>query len=149
MKDTAIPAAGRATGGSDPLRLAACGIGAVTVCSGAAQVVAPGFVLGLVGAERTPTSKQLFATVGLFMVVVGGSLTHATLTGSPPHVTLVWAAAQKVGAVAAVGIGTARGVFRPRALAVAGFDLLSAGVVAAYARRVADRAAVPPGRRGS
>lgn len=149
MTQTATPAAGRAAGGSDPLRLAACGIGAVTVLSGAAQVVAPGFVLRLVGAERTPTSKQLFATVGLFMVVVGGSLTHATLKDSPPHVTLVWAAAQKVGAVAAVGVGTARGVFRPRALAVAGFDLLSAGVVAAYAKRVADRAAVLPGHRGS
>lgn len=132
---------------SDPLRLAAGGIGAVTVISGAVQAVAPGFVLGLVGAERTPTSRQLFATVGLFMVVVGGSLTHATLKEPPPRVTLVWAAAQKVSAVAAVGIGVARGVFRPRALAVAGFDLVSAGLVAAYAQRVAERGAAAPGLR--
>jgi hypothetical protein len=42
---------------------------------------------------------------------------------------VLWAALQKFGASAAVGLGVMHGVFSPVALGVAGFDLLS-GILA-------------------
>lgn len=115
----------------DKLRSAALAIGAVTVVSGASQAAAPRLVLGLVGADRSAASAQLFATVGAFMVVVGGALTQATLRDPAPQVVLLWSTLQKVSAVAAVGLGVRSGVFKPRALAVAAFDLASAAALAA------------------
>ncbi|WP_449373128.1 hypothetical protein [Arthrobacter psychrolactophilus] len=123
----------------DKLRITVLAIGVVTVISGATQAVAPRFVLGMIGAEQSATSAQLFATVGAFMVVVGGALTHATLRGSELEVVLFWFTVQKIMAVAAVCLGVAAGVFGPRALSVAAFDLISAGFLAAYALRVRRR----------
>lgn len=125
----------------DKLRSAALAIGAITVVSGASQAVAPRLVLRLVGADRSAASAQLFATVGAFMVVVGGALTHATLRDPAPQVVLLWSTLQKVSAVAAVGLGVRSGIFKPRALAVAAFDLASASALAVFtARSFAGRA---------
>lgn len=119
----------------DKLRITVLAIGAVTVVSGGAQVAAPRFVLGMIGADQSATSAQLFATVGAFMVVVGGALTHVAIKGSELQVVLFWSTVQKVMAVAAVCLGVAAGVFGPAALGVAAFDLISAGFIAAYALR--------------
>ncbi len=119
----------------DRLRSSALAIGAITVVSGGVQAAAPRFVLGLVGADRSNASAQLFATVGAFMVVAGGALTHATLRDSEQQVVALWSTVQKVSAVLAVGLGVRRGVFKPRALGVAAFDLASAGVLAAFTLR--------------
>ncbi|GGL75651.1 hypothetical protein [Glutamicibacter protophormiae] len=110
---------------------AALGIGAVTVVSGASQAAAPGLVLKLVGAENSPATCQLFGTVGMFMTVTGGMLTHSMLCRKSMRLALFWSVVQKAGAVGAVAIGVRRGVFARRALAVAAFDLLSAAVLAA------------------
>lgn len=110
---------------------AALGIGAVTVVSGASQAAAPGLVLRLVGAENSPATRQLFGTVGMFMTVTGGMLTHSMLCRKSMRLALFWSVVQKAGAVGAVTSGVRRGVFARRALAVAAFDLLSAAVLAA------------------
>ena len=120
----------------DWLRSSVLAIGAITVVSGAVQAAAPRFVLGLVGADRSTSSAQLFGTVGAFMVVVGGALSHATVRDSAPQVVALWSTLQKVSAVAAVGMGVRAGVFKPRSLSVAAFDLASAGVLAAFALRI-------------
>ena len=130
----------------DKLRITVLAIGAVTVVSGGAQVAAPRFVLGMIGADRSATSAQLFATVGAFMVVVGGALTQVAIKGSELQVVLFWSAVQKVMAVAAVCLGIAAGVFGPAALGVAAFDLVSAGFIAAYALRTRRSG---PGVRGT
>jgi hypothetical protein len=116
----------RVTG--DPLRLALVVIGGVTVVSGALQLVAPTLVLRLLSAETSTLSAHLFATVGMFMVVVGGLLVHALLSPSLPPYVLVWAAAQKFGAFVLVAAGVVRELFAPLALLVAVFDLATAGL---------------------
>ena len=42
-------------------------ISLATLISGVVQMLNPAFVLGLVSAEITPTTKHLFAIVGMFM----------------------------------------------------------------------------------
>ena len=121
---------------ADPLRLVLVAIAAITVASGLTQIVAPGFVLDRLSVENTEATRQLFATVGMFMVLFGGMLIHALLDRAEHPIVVFWAALQKVGASAAVGIGVARGVFSGVALLVAGFDLLSGALGLAVWRRI-------------
>ncbi len=116
----------RVTG--DPLRLVLALIAAVTVLSGVGQLVAPGLVLDLLSVDSTATTRHLFATVGMFMVVVGGLLLHGLLSPAPPPYLLLWAGMQKFGAFALVGVGVARDLFAPLALLVAVFDLATAAL---------------------
>jgi len=95
-------------------------IAIATVLSGAVQVVCPAFVLGI---------------VGMFMVLFGGLALHGVFAHSSP--ALLWSGLQKVGAVAAVILGIRHGVFSLIALAVAGFDLVSAALILLYWKRVA------------
>jgi hypothetical protein len=108
-------------------------IAAATVVSGVVQLVAPGFVLDLLDAESTETTRHFFGIVGMFMAIVGGLLLHALLKPPPPaRFVIVWASLQKLGASAAVTLGVGRDVFSKLALLVAGFDLLTAVVGALY-----------------
>ncbi|WP_273651722.1 hypothetical protein [Cellulomonas fimi] len=120
--------------GRTPLVLLLVVIGWITVASGAAQMLVPSFVLSLLGASEDATAEQLFATVGMFMVVVGGLL--LTTLSRPRHDpdVVLWAAVQKAAASVAVGVGVARGVFDPLALGVAAFDLLTAVLLAVHLR---------------
>ncbi len=120
----------------DPLRALLTALGAVTALTGAVQVVAPGLVLGALGADITPSSRQLFGTVGMFMVVVGGLLTHVLVRPEPSPVVVGWAAGQKLGAFLAVGLGVLTDVFATVALGVAFFDLATAVLLVVYARRL-------------
>lgn len=120
----------------DPLRLVLLVIGAITVLTGAVQLCAPGPVLDVLSADSTGISRHLFATVGMFMVVVGGLLVQALLTPAPPPYVLLWAGLQKFGAWALVGIGVIRDLFAPIALLVAFFDLATALLCWLMARRL-------------
>jgi hypothetical protein len=120
----------------DPLRLVLVSIAVITVVSGLTQIVAPGFVLDRLSVEDTEATRQLFATVGMFMVLFGGMLIQALLDRAEHPIVVFWAALQKLGASAAVGIGVARGVFSGVALLVAGFDLLSGALGLAFWRRI-------------
>ncbi|MBN1209218.1 MAG: patatin-like phospholipase family protein [Myxococcaceae bacterium] len=114
------------------LRLALAAIAIATVVSGAVQLIAPGFVLGFLEAEASPSSRHFFGIVGMFMVLFGGLLLHALARPKENPAAFVWAGLQKLGACAAVGLGVARGLFSPLALGVAGFDLLSGLLVLGY-----------------
>src|SRR5882672_6105088 len=83
-------------------------IGAITLVTGAVQAVWPGLVLGELGARPDPMDRQLFGTIGMFMVVSGGTLDHALAAPHPDPGLVRWAAVQKLGASAAVGIGVGR-----------------------------------------
>lgn len=110
-------------------------IGVTTVATGATQVAVPGTVLSMIGGRNDRTTRHLFATVGMFMVVIGGLFVHALRARRPSREVVTWAAVQKAGAAAAVGIGVARGVFTPIALLVAAFDGLTAVLMAVYRSR--------------
>lgn len=111
-------------------------IGWGTVGTGALQVVAPGFVLRAIGGADEKTSRHLFGTVGMFMIVVGGLVVGTLRSASPDPAALSWGAAQKGGAAIAVGLGVARGVFAPLGLLVAAFDAVTAVLLAAYRTRL-------------
>ncbi len=113
---------------NDRLRLVVALIAAITVVSGLSQMVAPGLVLDIIGADSNASTRHFFGIVGMFMAVVGGLTLHALLTATGEHPVLVWAAIQKFGAFAAVGLGVGRGVFGGLALLIAGFDLLSSAL---------------------
>lgn len=122
---------------NERLRLALVAIGVITVVSGLGQLVVPGFVLDVLDASSTPTSRHLFAIVGMFMAVVGGLVVHALSRPGDHAIVVLWGGLQKLGAAAAVAVGVARGIFSPLALLVAGFDLASAALAAWYYRCVA------------
>ena len=111
-------------------------IAAITVVSGLVQMLAPRFVLRLVGAEITSTSSHFFGIVGMFMLLFGGALLHEVFSTPAQPVVALWAALQKFGAVAAVILGVLRGIFSPLALVVSSFDLVSAVIIFAYWSRI-------------
>ncbi|MEV5972714.1 hypothetical protein [Streptomyces sp. NPDC051921] len=127
----------------DPLRLVLVLIGAVTVLTGASQVVAPGPVLDLLSADPTALSRHLFATVGMFMIVVGGLLVHGLLGPAPPPYLLWWTGLQKFGAFVLVGVGVLRDLFGPIALLVAFFDLATALLCWLLGHRLGSRSGRP------
>jgi hypothetical protein len=96
------------------------------------QLVAPQFILALIGADRNPTSEQLFSTIGMFMALFGGMLLQAMRSPSSQSVAIFWSALQKFGASAAVIIGVERHVFSVIALAIAAFDGLSGCIILWY-----------------
>ena len=107
-------------------------IAAITVATGLVQAIAPGFILGLISAETTPTSGHFFGIVGMFMVLFGGMLLQALVSSSHHPIAVFWAGLQKLGASAAVGLGVSRGIFSTLALLVAAFDLVSGVLVIRY-----------------
>jgi hypothetical protein len=111
---------------ADPLRGVVAAISALTVLSGLGQLVAPGLVLDLLGAESTATTRHFFAIVGMFMAVVGGVMLQALLTEPTPSYVVLWGAVQKLGAFIAVTVGVARDLFGSIAMVVAVFDLFTA-----------------------
>ncbi|NBB74654.1 MAG: patatin [Bacteroidetes bacterium] len=100
-------------------------IAAITLFSGLGQLLMPGFVLRIVGAEVLPATQHLFAIVGMFMALFGGMVLHALLSARHHRIVLLWAALQKLGAFGAVTLGVSNGIFSPLAMGVAFFDLAS------------------------
>lgn len=113
-----------------------------TVITGLIQVFNPGFVLRIVSAEQTETTKHFFAIVGMFMALFGGMMLHALARAGSEGVVWIWSGLQKLGASAAVGLGVAHHVFAPLALAIAGFDLLSGIAIFVYRSLIHKRAEI-------
>jgi uncharacterized protein YjeT (DUF2065 family) len=115
-----------------PLAFWVVGIAAITVVSGAVQLVAPGFVLRMVGADTNPAAAHFFRIVGMFMVLFGGMTLQTVGTGENSPTALLWAGLQKFGAAVAVSWGVSSEVFGSAALGVAGFDFISGLVMIRY-----------------
>jgi hypothetical protein len=115
----------------DPFGRVLVAVSALTAVSGLVQAAAPGTVLRALGAEDSATTRQGFATVGMFMTVVGGGTLQALVAAPAQEASrwVFWTGLQKLGAAAAVGIGVRRGVFGKPAILVAANDLGS-GVLA-------------------
>ncbi|MDF9798626.1 vacuolar-type H+-ATPase subunit I/STV1 [Catalinimonas alkaloidigena] len=109
-------------------------ISVITVASGLTQVVAPGFVLGFIGASISATSMHFFAIVGMFMTLFGGMVLHAIYSAYTNEVAILWASFQKIGAFAAVSLGIIYEIFSPIAAGVALFDLFSGLLFLYYLR---------------
>lgn len=111
------------------LRLAVIAISLITVVSGLAQLIAPAFVLEIVGAETSASAQHLFRTVGMFMAITGGLFLQSLLSHSDERSIPFWIGVQKLAAAGLVSWGVLTGIFGTLALGVAAFDLLS-GVLA-------------------
>ncbi len=107
-------------------------ISVITILSGVVQMALPGVILAFMSAQIDPTTKHLFAIVGMFMALFGGLWLHALTRPDAQPVVSLWASLQKIGAFAAVGLGVLHQVFSPLALAVAGFDLLTGLIGLSY-----------------
>lgn len=107
------------------LKLVILIISIATVFSGLLQIISPGFVLNIIGAEITQTTKHFFAIVGMFMALFGGMMIQALYSVNPNEAAVLWASFQKLGAAVAVGLGIFLGIFNWLASSVAIFDLLS------------------------
>jgi hypothetical protein len=108
-------------------------VAGTTALSGAVQIVRPQLVLGLISTEQDRLSRQLFATIGMFMTASGCLLARTQVT-VPDRTVLRWVGLEKLGASVAVTIGVRRDLFRRRALAVAAFDLASGALCLVCAR---------------
>lgn len=106
-------------------RRAGAAIAWITIITGALQLALPTRLLPVLGVEATAATAQLFATVGMFMVLFGAAVVHASFRREAGHVVLLWAGWQKIGASLLVTWGVTQGVFAPLALLVAGFDFAS------------------------
>ena len=106
-------------------RRATAVIAGITVLTGASQMALPAALLPLLHVDPTPAACQLFATVGMFMVLFGCAVLHAQKRPEALPVVLLWAALQKFGASILVAWGVGHGVFAALALLVATFDFAS------------------------
>jgi pheromone shutdown protein TraB len=118
-------------------------ISVATLISGVVQIFAPGFILGLISAEITPSTMQGFGTIGMFMALFGGMLLHVLLTRQVLQPVFLWAALQKIGAFVAVVIGVTHHLFGPLALGIASFDLLSGILIFVYMKMVNNLRSLP------
>lgn len=117
------------------LRLALIVIAAITVVSGATQMIAPAFVLEIIGSESSASAQHLFATVGMFMVITGAMFLQSLMSRSAEPAIPLWIGVQKLAAAALVAWGYGKGLFGVLALGVAGFDLFSGLLAWLYLKR--------------
>lgn len=118
------------------LRLALIVIAAVTIVSGLAQMIAPAFVLEMVGADRGALSAHLFRTVGMFMAITGAMFLQSLLSQSEELAVPLWIAVQKYAAAVLVGYAVVLDLFGTIALGVAAFDLLTAMLTTIFLARL-------------
>ena len=118
------------------LRLVLTAIAAITLLSGLTQWIAPDYVLSFIAAHPDGLSLQLFATVGMFMVITGAMFLQSLRSGSYEPAIPLWIGAQKICAALLVGYGAYRGTFLPVSLGVAAFDALSGILALLYWRRL-------------
>ncbi|MGZ3765667.1 MAG: hypothetical protein ACXVA2_13445 [Mucilaginibacter sp.] len=118
------------------LRIINLFIAIVTIFSGLLQIVAPGFVLKMVGGDITPTTQHFFAIIGMFMFLFGGLMVHALYSVQQNNAAVLWASLQKLGASLAVFIGIYHHLFLPVAALVASFDFVSFILLMVYYRNI-------------
>jgi hypothetical protein len=111
-------------------------IASITLIAGLIQIVIPGFVLTLVGANRDATSEQLFATIGVFMAIFGAMLLQALRISSNQRIVIFWAAVQKFGSSIAVFIGVHKHIYSAFAPLIATFDGISGCLIFWYWTRM-------------
>lgn len=88
-------------------------------------MLAPDFILGMIGGEITGSTLHFFGIIGMFMILFGGLLLHALSGDRDIPVAVLWCGLQKFGAAVAVGLAVGRGLLSWLALGVAVFDLIS------------------------
>lgn len=118
------------------LRLSLIVIAAITVISGATQLVAPGTVLGMIAPAHDAADAHLFRTVGMFMVITGAMFLQSLVTRSTEPAIPLWIAVQKFAAAVLVLVAWASGLFLAITLLVALFDAATGVLAFVFWRRM-------------
>jgi hypothetical protein len=121
---------------SDPLRWTLFAIAAGTFFSGLLLIAFQRFVLDILSAPTTTSDRLFFAIIGMFMAIVGGTLTQ-DLWGRPHRFVVGWSALQKACASAAMATAVGVSVFSYYGIILAVFDFCSALLAIAYWWRLA------------
>ncbi|WP_158799754.1 patatin [Pedobacter sp. L105] len=100
-------------------------ISIVTLITGVTQILAPAFLLRLLGAEVSLATIQIFGIIGMFIAIFGGMLIHANLTSSFDSRAILWSSFQKFGASIAIFASICTGLFAPIAALAGAFELIS------------------------
>ena len=119
------------------LRIINLATAVVTILLASLLIIAPAFVLKALGAETTPITCQLFATIGMLMLMFGGLLLHALYSVQQNNAAILWAALQKFGSSVAVFIGIYHRLYLPVAAFVASLDFISFIPLIIYYRNIA------------
>jgi hypothetical protein len=121
---------------SDPLRWLLWAIAVGTFFSGLLLIAFQRFVLDILSAPTTTSDRLFFGIIGMFMAIVGGTLTQDLL--KQPHRFVVgWSALQKACASGAMSLAVALSVFSYYGIILAAFDFCSALLAIAYWWRLA------------
>jgi len=120
----------------DPLRWTLFAIAGGTFLSGLLLIVLQRWVLDLLSAPTTTSDRLFFGIIGMFMAIVGGTLTQ-DLLGEPHRFVVGWSALQKLGASAAMSLAVALSVFSYYGIILASFDFCSALLAVGYWLRLA------------
>lgn len=120
----------------DPLRWTLLAIAFGTFLSGIVLMVAQRFVLDILSAPTATSDRLFFGIIGMFMAIVGGTLTQTLLQPQPSAVIVGWSALQKLGASVAMSLAVALSVFSYYGIALAAFDFCSAVLAAGYLWRI-------------
>lgn len=121
---------------ADPLRWSLWAIAVGTFLSGLLLIVLQRWILDLLSAPTTTSDRLFFAIIGMFMAIVGGTLTQDLLR-QPHRFVVGWSALQKAGASAAMSLAVALSVFSYYGIILAAFDFCSALLAIAYWWRLA------------
>ena len=115
----------------DPLRWGLFAIAGGTFVSGLLLIAFQKFVLDILSAPTTTSDRLFFGIIGMFMAIVGGTLTQDLLR-RPSRLVVGWSALQKLGASGAMSLAVALSVFSYYGIILAGFDFCSALLAIAY-----------------
>ena len=121
---------------ADPLRWTLFAIAVGTFLSGIVLIAAQRIVLDLLSAPTTTSDRLFFAIIGMFMAIVGGTLSQALLQPEPTRYVVGWSALQKLGAAAAMSLAVALAVFSYYGVVLAAFDFCSGLLAIGYWWRV-------------
>jgi hypothetical protein len=113
------------------LRRGLLAIAAGTFLSGLLLIVLQRWILDLLSAPTTTSDRLFFGIIGMFMAIVGGTLTQDLLR-RPSRLVVGWSALQKLGASAAMSLAVALSVFSYYGIILAAFDFCSALLAIAY-----------------
>jgi hypothetical protein len=121
---------------SDPLRWTLFSIGVGTFWSGIFLIAAQRWVLDILSAPTTTSDRLFFGIIGMFMAIVGVTLTQALLQRQPNAYVVGWSAVQKLCASGAMALAVALSVFSYYGIILSGFDFCSALLAIGYWWRI-------------
>lgn len=112
------------------------GLAVLMVLYGALQLAMPAMMLQQLGVAMAGAGeRQLMATIGLLLLILGSALLQALRLGTAQQL-LLWVGLEKIGFVALLAIGAHHGVYSAAVWPSVAFDSVAALLLFDYRRRL-------------